>query len=176
MDRQGGDGDAQTVPGWLVPGSPVPRSPAWGPGVTAAPAPQTPGNRSVWRPKRIRCNVPAQQGRRAWRRQAHPRQPDQRSRRALVASSATSPFPQSNARLWQLVGDRASSPKVHRVVGKPLLGGQVQLLANGQRPLRQPAKRASGEVSLYSGIQTPKKLKPNWLNCGFQKGVSWYPQ
>jgi len=35
------------------------------------------------------------------------------------------------------------------------------------------AKRASGEVSLYSGIQTPKKLKPNWLNCGFQKGVSW---
>jgi hypothetical protein len=29
------------------------------------------------------------------------------------------------------------------------------------------------EVSLYSGIHTPKKLKPNWLNCGFQKGVSW---
>src|SRR5271156_2945218 len=167
MDRQEGDGDAHAAPGWLVPGSPVPRSPAWAPEVTAVPAPQTPRNRSGWRPTQFQRGPPA------WRRQAHLRQPDRRSRRALIASSATSPFPQSNARLWQLFGDRASSPNVHRVVGKPLLGGRVQLLANGQRPLRQSAKRASGEVSLYSGIQTPKKLKPNWLNCGFQKGVSW---
>jgi hypothetical protein len=24
----------------------------------------------------------------------------------------------------------------------------------------------------HSGIQTPKKLKPHWLNCGFQNGFS----
>jgi hypothetical protein len=157
---------------WLVPGSQVPRSPAWGPGVTAVPAPQPPGNRSVWRPKQFRWGPPASH------RQAHPRSPDQRSRRALIASSATSPFPQSSARLWQLSGDlrivaQAAPCCAQTVIGR--IGERLvgERLANGQRPLRQSAKRASGEVSLYSGIQTPKKLKPNWLNCGFQEGVSW---
>jgi hypothetical protein len=41
-----------------------------------------------------------------------------------------------------------------------------------QRPLRRSAKRASREVTLYSGIQTPKKLKPHWLNPGFHIGFS----
>jgi len=36
----------------------------------------------------------------------------------------------------------------------------------GNARLRQSAKRASCEVAFYSGIQTPKKLKPHWLNCG----------
>jgi len=67
MDRQEADGDAQAVPGWLVPGEPVPRSPAGGPGVTGVSAPQRPGNRSVWRPKQFRWGPPT------WRRQAHQR-------------------------------------------------------------------------------------------------------
>jgi hypothetical protein len=74
------------------------------------------------------------------------------------------------------IGDAAAirglSPKVHRDVGKPLLGGKPPGVRNGQRPLRRSAKRASGEVSLYSGIHTPKKLKPHWLKPWFQIGFS----
>jgi len=48
----------------------------------------------------------------------------------------------------------------------------AELAINEQRPLRQSAKRASRKVSLYSGIQTPKKSKPHWLKPGFQVGFS----
>jgi hypothetical protein len=41
-----------------------------------------------------------------------------------------------------------------------------------QRPPRRAARRARRVTSFYSGIQTPKKLKPHWLKCGFQKGFS----
>jgi hypothetical protein len=64
------------------------------------------------------------------------------------------------------------SLKLHCAVGKPLLRGKPPGVRNGQRPLRRSAKRASGEVSLYSGIQTPKKSKPHWLKPWFQIGFS----
>src|ERR1700689_2875796 len=61
-------------------------------------------------------------------------------------------------------GDQIFSSQFECSCGQTVIGRMGERLANGQRPLRQSAKRASGEVSLYSGIQTPKKLKPNWLN------------
>jgi len=34
----------------------------------------------------------------------------------------------------------------------------------------------TAKATRYSGIQTPKKSKPHWLNPGFHLGVCWYPQ
>ncbi len=53
-----------------------------------------------------------------------------------------------------------------------LAGVFMEFDRDEQRPLRRSAKRASREVSPYSGIQTPKKSKPHWLNPGFQLGFS----
>jgi hypothetical protein len=98
---------------------------------------------------------------------------DQRSGRAHSASPATLPWINGNSdrkpshRHSRAVPDDASN----RPQSVTRRQGAVDL-AKGQRPLRQSAKRASGEVNLYSGIQTPKKLNPNWLNCWLQNGVS----
>jgi hypothetical protein len=50
---------------------------------------------------------------------------------------------------------------------------QLWILWTGNARSAKLAERALREVILYSGIQTPKKSKPHWLNPGFQIGFSW---
>ena len=167
-DRRGDDDGARAASGCPVPGSPVPPRREWGPWVATARAPRTPGYRRGWRPKQFRRSRPAS------RRQARPHSPDQRSRRAQIATSATSPFRQSNARLRKLFGDLRTVTRAARSCGQtPVAERTGPTTGKWATPAPPIGEAGVCEVSLYSGIQTPKKSKPNWLNCGFQTGVSW---